>query len=342
MEMKKINIPNKDWFEGVLKVTYQNLMIEEFQKSGNFDLPINANSDFVSIAELAPLLKIIAVEKNPTVGMQFGLSMGASCHGATGFAAISSKNAETALRTMNDYVSIRNRCFRYCLDHDTTGITLTLRPRISMGEFRLFIEQATLFTLIRLLQTAIGTELVNELEINASWSALKDNSRLHFLENLNISYDKTHSAIHLPKHLATQPCLTADTTLYKVAIASCEKERHYLTGSFSPKVERLLKNSSARLNSLSDVASQLNISKRTLIRKLRSENTSYRKLLNETRFELAQYYLLFSQKPISEIAIAVGFSDASNFSRTFRRWCGTTPYTYRARLKKNRTLSDKL
>jgi AraC-like DNA-binding protein len=253
-----------------------------------------------------------------------------------GFAAVSSSDAETALRTIYDHVAIRNRCFHYSWNQNDVGVSLRLAPRIDMGNFALFIEQATLFTFVRLLQTAIGAELVKELEIFASWPNFDDKRLPQPVADLRITYGAKLSAIQLPTHLSKQRCLTADKTLYKAAISSCELERHYLTGTFAPKVKRLLKKTAMKWRSQTDIAGQLNISKRTLIRKLRAENTSYRQLRDELSFELAQYYLLLSQKPISEIAVAVGFADASNFSRTFRRWCGNTPYTYRSKLDKRK------
>lgn len=77
------------------------------------------------------------------------------------------------------------------------------------------------------------------------------------------------------------------------------------------------------------IADALNVSQRTLQRKLREQNTSYKQLLDETRKELASQYIGNSQLSINEITFLLGFSEASNFSRAFKRWKGVPPSEYR-------------
>lgn len=77
------------------------------------------------------------------------------------------------------------------------------------------------------------------------------------------------------------------------------------------------------------VAGQLNMSERTLQRKLQQEQTSYQKLLDEARLSLAQQYLTESKLAVDEIAILLGFSETRSFFRSFKRWTGKTPSIYR-------------
>jgi AraC-like DNA-binding protein len=80
----------------------------------------------------------------------------------------------------------------------------------------------------------------------------------------------------------------------------------------------------------SEIADALNVSTRTLHRKLQSEGLNINMLLDETRKELAIHYLENSTLTIGEIAYLLGFSEPANFSRAFRRWTGTTPNAYRS------------
>lgn len=80
----------------------------------------------------------------------------------------------------------------------------------------------------------------------------------------------------------------------------------------------------------SEIAGALNMSSRTLHRKLQSEGLNINMLLDETRKELAIHYLENSTLTIGEIAYLLGFSEPANFSRAFRRWTGTTPNAYRS------------
>jgi AraC-like DNA-binding protein len=77
------------------------------------------------------------------------------------------------------------------------------------------------------------------------------------------------------------------------------------------------------------IASALNMSGRTLQRKLVDEGTSFKELLDSIREELAIRYLSIGDMSISELTFMLGFVDQSSFSRAFKRWTGTTPSKYR-------------
>jgi AraC-like DNA-binding protein len=78
------------------------------------------------------------------------------------------------------------------------------------------------------------------------------------------------------------------------------------------------------------IADQLNLSLRSLQRRLRDEQTSYQQLLDETRLELALQYINRTSLSVAQIAPLLGFSDSSNFNRAFKRWLGISPSKYRA------------
>lgn len=82
----------------------------------------------------------------------------------------------------------------------------------------------------------------------------------------------------------------------------------------------------------SKVAQQLCLSQATLQLKLAQRGTSFQDLLNETRRELALGYLAQRSLSVTEITFLLGFTDTSNFTRAFKRWTGTSPTLYRARL----------
>jgi AraC-like DNA-binding protein len=62
---------------------------------------------------------------------------------------------------------------------------------------------------------------------------------------------------------------------------------------------------------------------------LQDVGTSYQRILDEVRKEMAIEYLRNSNLPIEEIAALVGYSDPSNFRKAFRRWTGRAPSYYR-------------
>ena len=80
-----------------------------------------------------------------------------------------------------------------------------------------------------------------------------------------------------------------------------------------------------------EIASSMNMSQRSLQRKLKDRQLSFSGLLEDTRRELSRGYLSDLHHSVNEVAYLLGFSEPGNFSRAFKRWYGQTPTDYRAR-----------
>ena len=78
------------------------------------------------------------------------------------------------------------------------------------------------------------------------------------------------------------------------------------------------------------VGQNLGISERTLHRRLRTEGTSFRAVLESVRRELATALLREQEVGIAEVAFLLGYSEVTAFHRSFRRWTGQTPHAFRA------------
>lgn len=76
------------------------------------------------------------------------------------------------------------------------------------------------------------------------------------------------------------------------------------------------------------VAASLNMSPRTLQRKLQGIDQSFSELLEVIRKELAEQYLSAADRSIAEVAYLLGYSEPGNFARSFKRWCGVTPQQF--------------
>lgn len=77
--------------------------------------------------------------------------------------------------------------------------------------------------------------------------------------------------------------------------------------------------------SLEDIAAHLNISGRTLQRRLKKEELLFKSLVDEGRKYLSQQYLKKEGFNVTETAYLLGFSDTSSFSRAYRRWFNQSP-----------------
>ncbi len=78
------------------------------------------------------------------------------------------------------------------------------------------------------------------------------------------------------------------------------------------------------------VAANFSMHSRTLSRRLDSSGTSFQKLADQCRFEIAQQLLGDTDMHGARIAATLGYADVSTFTRALRRWSGTTPARWRA------------
>jgi AraC-like DNA-binding protein len=79
-----------------------------------------------------------------------------------------------------------------------------------------------------------------------------------------------------------------------------------------------------------DIARMLNMSARTLQRKLSDGGVTYKEILDQTRRILAFAYLSAPRHSVGDVTYLLGFSAASSFTRAFRRWTGQSPSDWRA------------
>jgi len=81
------------------------------------------------------------------------------------------------------------------------------------------------------------------------------------------------------------------------------------------------------------ISELMSVPGRTLRRVLLAEGTTFRKLLEEVHFEVARQLLADSEMATGEIAATLGYSDASAFTRAFRRWTTVPPTAWRAKYR---------
>lgn len=103
------------------------------------------------------------------------------------------------------------------------------------------------------------------------------------------------------------------------------KEQSGLAG----RVGETLVTNYGRVRGIEGIAATLGMSDRCMRRRLQSEGTSYREIHDDVRAQVAMKYLRDTTQPVESIAAAVGFNDAANFRRAFRRWTGKAPVEYR-------------
>lgn len=80
---------------------------------------------------------------------------------------------------------------------------------------------------------------------------------------------------------------------------------------------------------MSEACVYLGLTQPTLRRRLGAEGYSFKQLKEDTRRDMAIFYIKQSGLSIEEIGFKLGFSEASTFIRSFKKWTGVTPLAYR-------------
>src|SRR4030095_6081041 len=124
---------------------------------------------------------------------------------------------------------------------------------------------------------------------------------------------------------------TGDNTTNPSIVELCESllAELELRAGAAGKVREILLVNLMRPTSFETGAARLHLTTRTAPGKLDEEGTSFRNLVDELRMEVAVKYLRDTELTVDDIAYSLGFSEATNFRRAFRRWTSRSPREFR-------------
>ncbi|CAH1654923.1 MULTISPECIES: AraC family transcriptional regulator [unclassified Chelatococcus] len=155
-----------------------------------------------------------------------------------------------------------------------------------------------------------------------------------------IRFNQETASISLPERDLYQPIEGADPIIRSVLLENIQHARISLDSNIPDDIRRFLRTILADQDCTANgVAKFLALHRRTLARRLTDAGLSYRTISNEVRFEIARQLLEDTKMSLGEISAALGYSEASVFSRAFRRWSGCSPGVWRAA---NRTMEKPL
>ncbi|AZP11972.1 AraC family transcriptional regulator [Undibacterium parvum] len=274
----------------------------------------------------------------PWLGLELGAYGQVSVHGAVGHAAISSGSLRQLLQTVAHYGQLRADTFAFTYqerDQSHPIGCLAVSERFELGAVRQFMLEALFATLMRVLETAVGNVFA-AMRVDLPFAAPTWAGQYRRFGIGDVRFGSAHLCFYFPAELLDLPCLTADSNSYELARKECDRAlTEGLQSPLSQRVKQALHAAGeAPLPDLPTIAQQLHVSPRTLMRKLKLEGSSYQSLLDAKRKEQAIWHLQHSQDSIEIIAERLGYQDNSNFSRTFRRWCGLSPSEFRNQFNK--------
>jgi len=144
-----------------------------------------------------------------------------------------------------------------------------------------------------------------------------------------VRFDAGHAALTFPTALMSRTLPDADPTR-KIALereALRHGDPHLLPGLYR-SLRLLLLDGTACGDTL---AQQLDMHRRTLNRRLKAQQTTFQVVLDDVRFAVSRQLLTETTLSIVEISHTLGYSEATTFTRAFRRWSGMPPIDWRAR-----------
>ena len=147
-----------------------------------------------------------------------------------------------------------------------------------------------------------------------------------------VRFDQEMAALVIPSRCLDLRISGADPLLRAMLEERIQQLKDAQGPEFPDDIRRLLRTrlTSTRC-SADNIAKLLTMHRRTLSRRLKDNGLGFRSISNEMRFEVARQLLEDTGVPLCQIAAALGYSEASAFTRAFRRWSGQTPTAWRAR-----------
>lgn len=155
-------------------------------------------------------------------------------------------------------------------------------------------------------------------------------------------FNASCNAIFFRASDATAPFVTRNAELldllapqFEEQLKQCREE-----DSFLELVRRAIQDKlTGHRPSIDSVAETLHMTPRTLQRRLQDSGSSYQRLLDEARHQMARYYLSNSALELNEAAYLLGFEDPNSFGRAFRVWEGVPPSDWRETHRPSKTES---
>lgn len=193
-----------------------------------------------------------------------------------------------------------------------------------------FVFEFQLGTQLALHRDLLGAAL-SPIGVRASYAAPPHAALYAELLGCPAAFDAGADELRFDAAWLDHPLAYANPITAAVVQETCDRllaELHEAAG-LAGRVASLLLQSPGRFPDVESVAGHLQMTSRTLRRRLQGEGTSYQQVLDAVRRQLATDCLRDTAMTTEDIAAALGYSDAANFRQAFRRWTGRSPSAYR-------------
>jgi AraC-like DNA-binding protein len=264
----------------------------------------------------------------PALGVYLGTQMRISWHGFLGFAAMSASTVREALALAVRFAPTRTDALALRVEADAENTALVIDELVDLGASRDVVVLSLVIGIWQIGNALTGRVMDGHAELAMPRPPYFD--RFSSLVAGRAEFDCAAHRLVFPSASLELPLIMADAGALELARAQCDRELEALSreSSLVARVRALVRQGPDGVGTIEALARRLGMSPRTLKRKLALHDTSFSELVRDQRREVAQQ-LLRGPATIDQVAERLGYSDAQNFTRAFRRWTGMTPSAYR-------------
>ena len=288
----------------------------------------------ISVEQLVAVCRnAIRLSRNPQLPFRVGSTTHVSAYGMYGYAILCGTDFRRILEFAVKY---------HVLAAPLCEISFAERGGMGVWTFEPILHHAIderLYRFIVEFQISVHVSLQRDImgssfapsEIALTYPSAKDFWLAEDIVGCPVRYERAaNQMIFDSKWLDDLPKLGNRTT-YAVVEKLCDEllSDLALRTGVAGKIRMILLRDMANRPTFAAIARQLGVTTRTLRRQLHHQGISFRQLVDELRTQVAVKYLRETVMTNEDIALALGFSDASNFRHAFRRSTGKTPSEFR-------------
>jgi AraC-like DNA-binding protein len=288
----------------------------------------NARVPFPRMQQLWKLA--VEASGDPCLGLSAARQFQPAMLHGLGLAWLVSDSLLDALGRLARYSRLINSALHFQLEEDPDSIRVTVLPEMRPPDFEFAALDLGMAAFLRMCQiTAGGPVLPRHVSLWRPTPPCADQFEAVF--GPSIEFDAPVNQLSFDREVLMRHLASANPELARindqvVVDYLARFDRDSIAMQVRSKIIHQLPDG---IPSQEAIADTLHVSLRSLQRRLKEEDTSFRDLLEETRQQLARQYLRDGRRSIGEITYLLGFTEPSNFTRAFKRWTGKSPAQYR-------------
>ena len=284
-------------------------------------------------ATLGLIERAATVLGDASLGLRLGAAWQAREGGLLGFVMLHSATLADALAHLQRYFRVIGE--GEDVDLERRGPHVVLRFRETSPELR-GLRHNSDYVAAAIVRTCRDLTRKQISPVRAEFIHGQPNQKVAYGEYLGcpVRFQAEWDAVVYATETMQLPVVGADNKLLAVLEGACRRVLGPVVGTQDVVrdvreliVDRIEKGAPR----LAEIASELKMSGKTLERRLGQRNTTFSKVTEDVRQELAKTYLSETDFRVEQIAYLVGYTEAAALVRAFRKWTGTTPMQFRQR-----------